>query len=136
MRIMAKRNDGSESNRHAMLGRYATTLSTRGSRQLLWQQQQPNALAAVIARSMSDAPAKSTTAAGAVTSQLPEHRLNNYQLVIVGTGWAGYQMFTQCTKHREDIEKVVGKPVDVVVVSKRNVRASHCSGSCGITRPH
>ncbi|RLN94745.1 hypothetical protein BBJ28_00026424, partial [Nothophytophthora sp. Chile5] len=46
----------------------------------------------------------------------------NYQLVIVGTGWAGYQMFTQCRKHLVDIEENVGRAVDLVVVSKRNVR--------------
>ncbi|KAI9917770.1 hypothetical protein PsorP6_012408 [Peronosclerospora sorghi] len=44
----------------------------------------------------------------------------NFQLVIVGTGWAGYKMFTQCSKHRMDIEENVGRPVDLVVVSKRN----------------
>ncbi|EEY62419.1 NADH-ubiquinone oxidoreductase, putative [Phytophthora infestans T30-4] len=44
----------------------------------------------------------------------------NFQLVIVGTGWAGYQMFTQCRKHLVDIEETVGRPVDLVVVSKRN----------------
>ena len=46
----------------------------------------------------------------------------NFQLVIVGTGWAGYQMFTQCRKHLVDIEESIGRPVDLVVVSKRNVR--------------
>ncbi|KAK1929149.1 putative NADH dehydrogenase [Phytophthora citrophthora] len=44
----------------------------------------------------------------------------NFQLVIVGTGWAGYQMFTQCRKHLTDIEENIGRPVDLVVVSKRN----------------
>ncbi|KAG6580241.1 NADH-ubiquinone oxidoreductase [Phytophthora cinnamomi] len=44
----------------------------------------------------------------------------NFQLVIVGTGWAGYQMFTQCRKHLVDIEQTVGRRVDLVVVSKRN----------------
>ncbi|KAF4046308.1 Pyridine nucleotide-disulfide oxidoreductase [Phytophthora infestans] len=48
-------------------------------------------------------------------------RSDNYQLVIVGTGWAGYQMFTECSKHLADIEKNVGgKNVDIVVVSMRN----------------
>ena len=46
----------------------------------------------------------------------------NFQLVIIGTGWAGYQMFTQCRKHLVDIEENIGRPVDLVVVSKRNVR--------------
>lgn len=47
---------------------------------------------------------------------------DNYQLVIVGTGWAGYQMFTECSKHLSDIEKNVGgRDVDIVVVSMRNV---------------
>ncbi|TDH70165.1 hypothetical protein CCR75_003985 [Bremia lactucae] len=45
----------------------------------------------------------------------------NFQLVIVGTGWAGYQLFTQCRKHLVDIEESVGRRVDLVVVSKRNV---------------
>ncbi|KAG6965421.1 hypothetical protein JG688_00007209 [Phytophthora aleatoria] len=46
---------------------------------------------------------------------------DNYQLVIVGTGWAGYQMFTECSKHLADIEKSVGgRNVDIVVVSMRN----------------
>ncbi|KAG7385543.1 Internal alternative NAD(P)H-ubiquinone oxidoreductase A1, mitochondrial [Phytophthora pseudosyringae] len=46
---------------------------------------------------------------------------DNYQLVIVGTGWAGYQMFTECSKHLADIEKNVGgRNVDIVVVSMRN----------------
>ncbi|CAI5742201.1 unnamed protein product [Hyaloperonospora brassicae] len=44
----------------------------------------------------------------------------NFQLVIIGTGWAGYQMFTQCRKHLVDIEENIGRPVDLVVVSKRN----------------
>ncbi|RMX65042.1 hypothetical protein DD238_003271 [Peronospora effusa] len=44
----------------------------------------------------------------------------NFQLVIVGTGWAGYQMFTQCRKHLVDIEENIGRPVDLVIVSKRN----------------
>lgn len=48
---------------------------------------------------------------------------DNYQLVIVGTGWAGYEMFTECSKHLADIEKNVGgRDVDIVVVSMRNVR--------------
>ncbi|KAF1336683.1 Nadh-ubiquinone oxidoreductase, partial [Globisporangium splendens] len=49
-----------------------------------------------------------------------DHSTRNYQLVIVGTGWAGYQMLTNCKKHRTDIEVTVGRPVDIVVVSKRN----------------
>lgn len=48
---------------------------------------------------------------------------DNYQLVIVGTGWAGYQMFTECSKYLADIKKNVGgRDVDIVVVSMRNVR--------------
>lgn len=47
---------------------------------------------------------------------------DNYQLVIVGTGWAGYQMFTECSKYLSDIEKNLGgRDVDIVVVSMRNV---------------
>ena len=51
----------------------------------------------------------------------------NFQLVIVGTGWAGYQMFTQCRKHLVDIEEKAGRPVDLIVVSKRNVRLDFCA---------
>ncbi|CAH0478140.1 unnamed protein product [Peronospora belbahrii] len=47
-------------------------------------------------------------------------RPQNFQLVIVGTGWAGYKMFTQCRKHLVEIEENIGRPVDLVVVSKRN----------------
>lgn len=53
-------------------------------------------------------------------SSLNEKQPENYRLVIVGTGWAGYQLFTQCRKHRVDIEETVGRPVDLIVVSKRN----------------
>ncbi|GLE07638.1 hypothetical protein PINS_up018241 [Pythium insidiosum] len=66
--------------------------------------------------------AASTTLDDRETADPLEDHSSNYQLVIVGTGWAGYQMFTQCKKHRRDIELAVGKPVDIVVVSKRNVR--------------
>lgn len=66
--------------------------------------------------------AASSGGAGAVSSSGQETDAPaNYQLVIVGTGWAGYQMFTQCNKHLVDIEATVGRPVDIVVVSKRNV---------------
>lgn len=66
----------------------------------------------------------STSAAAATTTTTadPLDHSSNYQLVIVGTGWAGYQMFSNCKKYRADIELAVGRPVDIVVVSKRNVR--------------
>ncbi|CAI5706616.1 unnamed protein product [Peronospora effusa] len=44
----------------------------------------------------------------------------NFQLVIVGTGWAGDKMFMQCRKHLVDIEENIGRSVDLVIVSKRN----------------
>lgn len=76
--------------------------------------------------------------AAAVTAtseeQRADHVSRNHQLVIVGTGWAGYQMFTQCNKHLVDIEETVGRPVDIVVVSKRNVRARRQLGLDSICR--
>jgi hypothetical protein len=56
-----------------------------------------------------------------LVNSTPSDHASNYQLVIIGTGWAGYKMFTQCKKHRKDIEKIMDKPVDIVVISKRNV---------------
>lgn len=77
-------------------------------------------------RLLSSASTTAATAAAATSSPLsdndPSDHSTNYQLVIVGTGWAGYQMYTNCKKHRADIELTVGRPVDIVVVSKRNVR--------------
>lgn len=67
----------------------------------------------------SDAAMAAATAAS--EEERTDHVSRNHQLVIVGTGWAGYQMFTQCNKHLVDIEETVGRPVDIVVVSKRNV---------------
>lgn len=70
--------------------------------------------------------ARSTSAAwwkrAASSTDVDVKKPENFQLVIVGTGWAGYQLFTQCRKHLVDIEENVGRPVDLVVVSKRNVR--------------
>ncbi|KAL4178374.1 hypothetical protein KRP22_003295 [Phytophthora ramorum] len=55
------------------------------------------------------------------TAGLQAVQSDNYQLVIVGTGWAGYEMFTECSKYLADIEKNVGgRDVDIVVVSMRN----------------
>ncbi|DBA01620.1 TPA: hypothetical protein N0F65_011376 [Lagenidium giganteum] len=59
-------------------------------------------------------------ASARVVDDRTQDHSSNYQLVIVGTGWAGYKMFMQCKKHRQDIEQAVGKAVDIVVVSKRN----------------
>ncbi|GMF21999.1 unnamed protein product [Phytophthora lilii] len=61
----------------------------------------------------------------AATERQQAVQSDNYQLVIVGTGWAGYQMFTECSKHLADIEKNVGgRDVDIVVVSMRNVTST------------
>ncbi|KAJ0399365.1 hypothetical protein ATCC90586_006820 [Pythium insidiosum] len=74
---------------------------------------------AVVTGSLANAAAATSLDDPDAADPLEDHS-SNYQLVIVGTGWAGYQMFTQCKKHRRDIELAVGKPVDIVVVSKRN----------------
>jgi NADH:ubiquinone reductase (non-electrogenic) len=77
------------------------------------------------ARSNSSAWWKRTASSLDPASRMDEvKKPENFQLVIVGTGWAGYQMFTQCRKHLVDIEENVGRPVDLVVISKRNVRSS------------
>lgn len=57
---------------------------------------------------------------GSVDSSV-DNNADHYKLVIIGTGWAGYQMFTQCNKHIADIEATVGRPVDIEVISRRNV---------------
>lgn len=66
-----------------------------------------------------DSAVAAATPSAAIDSEVVDHS-SNYQLVVVGTGWAGYQMLTQCKKYRKEIELLVGKPVDVVVISKRN----------------
>lgn len=66
---------------------------------------------------------EATAAAATAEDEGEHHASRNHQLVIVGTGWAGYQMFSQCNKHLADIEETVGRSVDIVVVSKRNVRS-------------
>lgn len=55
---------------------------------------------------------------------------SNYKLVIIGSGWAGYKFFHECRKHRREIEKSVKNAVDVVIISKRNVRAMHLKLGC------
>jgi len=57
---------------------------------------------------------------------------DHYKLLIIGTGWAGYQLLTQCNKHIADIEAHVGRPVDIEVISRRNVSVSTIEFS---TRP-
>ncbi|TMW69579.1 hypothetical protein Poli38472_001735 [Pythium oligandrum] len=82
------------------------------------------ALPSTSCRSLSATTSNGKDLAKAATTALDDSETrdhsSNYQLVILGTGWAGYKMFTQCKKHRSEIEKTVGKPVDIVVVSKRN----------------
>jgi len=94
------------------------TLHTNGmdKPQPLWQKRWP-----MLTKASYTKPARTGAAAAVERQQAVQS--DNYQLVIVGTGWAGYQMFTQCNKHLVDIEETVGRPVDIVVVSKRNVRA-------------
>ncbi|OQR90606.1 NADH-ubiquinone oxidoreductase [Achlya hypogyna] len=47
-------------------------------------------------------------------------REKKFRVVIVGTGWAGYKLLTNGKAHRADIEAVIGKNVEFVVVSQRN----------------
>lgn len=86
---------------------------------------QPSALLSTVSSFVASSDSQATTSlkAAAQQSDSDKDHSSNYQLVIVGTGWAGYQMFTNCKKHRVDIELTVGRPVDIVVVSKRNVRS-------------
>ncbi|RLN74015.1 hypothetical protein BBJ28_00014964 [Nothophytophthora sp. Chile5] len=61
------------------------------------------------------------SAAAMAANENHSAKSDNYQLVIVGTGWAGYEMYTECSKHLADIEaNVGGQDVDIVVVSMRN----------------
>ncbi|GMF46276.1 unnamed protein product [Phytophthora fragariaefolia] len=85
----------------------------------LWQKRWPKLAKATYADEAKHADSQFAPTA----SSQEAIRSDNYQLVIVGTGWAGYQMFTECTKYLSDIEKNVGgRDVDIVVVSMRNVR--------------
>jgi hypothetical protein len=111
--------------RRLQLGASARGLQLGGSGASLQLEGRSFSLLSSLRAASKDAGATAVTAATAATSEevRADHVSRNHQLVIVGTGWAGYQMFTQCNKHLVDIEETVGRPVDIVVVSKRNVRA-------------
>lgn len=89
----------------------------------------PSLLSRVLSSAAPDAALDATpdTKALGKSSKQPDVVLppnDHYKLLIIGAGWAGYQMLTQCNKHIADIEAHVGRPVDIEVISRRNVSVS------------
>lgn len=65
--------------------------------------------------------AQSGSDSKAIDKEQPLSANDHYKLLIIGAGWAGYQLLTQCNKYIADIEATVGRPVDIEVISRRNV---------------